>query len=58
MSGVDVEVKLVCEYCGYEFPPFYHPPEKWIPTPNGVKGYVRCRCGWIPVDKVKLVVVR
>ncbi len=56
MSWVDVE--LVCEYCGYKFPPFYHPPEKWVPTPTGVKGYVRCRCGWIPADKVKLVAVK
>ena len=49
-------MKLVCSRCRNEFPPFYHPPEKWVRTPSGIKGYVKCKCGWIPVDKVKVVV--
>ena len=50
------DVKLVCKHCGYEFVPFFHPREKWVPTSKGIKGYVLCsRCGWIPAEDVVLI---
>ena len=45
---------LKCTRCGNIFPPFYHPPEKWVSTPNGVIGYIKCKCGWVPVNQIVL----